>query len=54
VIIIKEYECKWCFEKHKIDNTGWVQTCKGYFPAFVQTLEENEIDELIKMQRNRR
>jgi len=28
---MKNIECPLCGEKHEVDNTGWVQSCIGYF-----------------------
>lgn len=27
----KKYKCPLCHEEHEIDDTGWVQSCIGYF-----------------------
>ena len=43
----KTYKCQWCYKEHKSDSTGWIQTCRGYFPAFIMKLTEEEFEQYI-------
>lgn len=45
----KIYKCQWCHEEHESDSTGWIQTCKGYFPVFVMRLTEEELNKLQEL-----